>query len=79
MAIEYKRSTAIFSGIIAVDDAQELFEWLQKRKNPKINLLECTHLHTADLQVIMALKPEVVKWPEDKSLDIWLRNILTDK
>jgi hypothetical protein len=47
-------------------------------KNPKskLNLADCQHLHAANLQVIMAVKPVIAVWPKDANLRTWLESAL---
>lgn len=76
MPIEYKRKQAIFQDIVSVEDAEELLGWLQKRTSAKVNLSACTHLHPANLQVLMAAKTQIAAWPKDKDLHAWLESAL---
>jgi len=59
-----------------VEEAEPLLEWLQKKPKAKVDLSKCTHLHTANLQVLMAAKPDVANWPEDIELRAWLEAAL---
>jgi len=77
MPIEFQKKAAVFLGIIGVDEAEELLEWLQKKPKARIDLSACTYLHPADLQVLMAAKPTISQWPEDVSLRAWLEPALT--
>jgi hypothetical protein len=72
MAIEYKRSLAVFSDFVGVEEAEALLEWLLKNPKGKINLAECGHIHAANLQVLMAVKPQVAAWSKDDNLQLWL-------
>ena len=77
MAIEYKKSQAVFSDIVSVDEAEGLLEWLQKSKGAKIYLGACTHLHPANLQVLMAAKSRTIaSWPSDTAFRAWLETAL---
>lgn len=76
MPIEYKRKQAIFQDIVSVEEAEELLGWLQKRASAKVNLSACTHLHPANLQVLMAAKTIIAAWPKDKDLHAWLESAL---
>lgn len=77
MPITYEKTTARLSGFITVEDAEGLLEWLQAKPRRKVDLSACQHLHTANLQVLMALNPTISAWPEDPSLASWLRGALT--
>ena len=72
MAIEYKKNLAVFSDVASVEEAEALLEWLQKKPAARVDLSACTHLHSANLQVLMAAKPVVSAWPVDTGLATWL-------
>ena len=78
MPVEYSKKTARFTEVVSVEEAEGLLEWLQGQKNPQIDLAACTHLHAANLQVLMAARPAIVGWPKDESLARWLRNALNE-
>lgn len=59
MPIKTKGKTAALSGIITVEEAQTLHEFLLEKKDAKIDLAETTHIHTAVLQVLMTARPQV--------------------
>lgn len=72
MAIEFKKTTAVFSDFIGVEEAETLLEWLLKNPKGKINLADCTHIHASSLQVLMAAKPAIAAMPKDENLTVWL-------
>ena len=72
MAIEYKKSLAVFSDFVGVEEAENLLQWLLKNPKGKINLAACAHIHAANLQVLMAVKPQISAWPVDEDLQRWL-------
>ena len=76
MPIEFKKSRAFFRDVVAVEEAEGLVEWLQKKSTGSVDLSACTHLHTANLQVLMAVRPRIVCWPDDAALRVWLENAL---
>ena len=77
MVIEYKKNQAVFSDVVGVDEAEGLLEWLQKKPGAKLYLGTCTHLHPANLQVLMALKARTIaSWPSDEKLRAWLEPAL---
>jgi hypothetical protein len=59
-----------------VDEAEPLLEWLQKKPSARIDLAACTHLHPANLQVLMAARAKVASWPENPELRAWLEPAL---
>ncbi|MBV1777230.1 hypothetical protein KSF73_16030 [Burkholderiaceae bacterium DAT-1] len=76
MPIEFRRNVAVVTGSATVEEAEGLREWLQKKKSAKVDLAACTHLHSANLQVLMAGKQVVTAWPERLELAVWLRAAL---
>jgi hypothetical protein len=73
MAIEYKKSLAVFTDFVGVEEAENLLQWLLKNPKGKINLAACEHIHAANLQVLMAVKPQISVGPADEDLQRWLR------
>jgi hypothetical protein len=76
MAIVYKKSRAIFSDVVGGEEAEELLEWLHKHPKGKIDLAACTHLHPANLQVMMAAQCSIYVRPSDNSLANWVDSAL---
>jgi len=76
MPIEFKKNRVVFQDVVRVDEAEALLEVLQKRPTTKVDLAACTHLHTANLQVLMVAKPCIEKWPQDPELHTWLKAVL---
>jgi hypothetical protein len=76
MPIEYKKNQVVFSDVVSVEDAEGLLEWLQKKSSAKADLSACTHLHPANLQVLMAAKTSISNWPTDTGLATWLQSAL---
>ena len=76
MPIEFQKKSAVFKEIVGVDEAEGLLEWLQNKPKARIDLAACTHLHPADLQVLMAARATISRWPEDDALRAWLEPVL---
>ena len=76
MALSYRRNLAVFIDAIGVEEAEGFLAWIQKRKKPRLDLSGCTHLHAAQLQVLMAARIPVAAWPRDESLAAWLQSVL---
>jgi hypothetical protein len=76
MPIEFKNDCAFFLDAVSVEDAEGLLEWLQRSPSAKVDLAGCCHMHTANLQVLMAAKPTISSWPEDAKLSAWLETVL---
>lgn len=79
MPIEYQKKVARLKDTVAVEEAEGLLEWLQKHPRNRIDLSACTHLHAANLQVLMAVRPAVAAWPATPDLRAWLEPILKSK
>ncbi len=73
MPIAYQKNVAKFSGVITAEEAEPLLEWLQTHPKAKVDLSALSHLHTADLQVLLAARPSIVAWPQDEGLAAWLQ------
>lgn len=76
MPIEYKTSLALFSDVVSVEDAEPLLNWLQNKSAARVDFSACTHLHPANLQVLMVAKPIITAWPHDEGLTNWLKSAL---
>ena len=76
MAIEYKKNQLNFKDVISVEDAEPLLEWLQKKTAVKADFSACTHLHPANLQVLMAAGLSISAWPADRQFCAWLQSAL---
>jgi hypothetical protein len=76
MAMSYKRNVAVFADTVGVEDAETLLSWLHAHPKPKLDLADCTHLHAAQLQVLMAARLPIAKWPRDAVLTAWLKSAL---
>ncbi len=63
MPIVYLKTVARLEGECGVEEAEGLFEWLHENPRGKINLKACEHLHSAIIQVLMALRPCVSACP----------------
>jgi hypothetical protein len=72
----FKRNVAVFHDTVGIDAAEELLNWVRKHPRGKIDLRTCTHIHAAQLQVLMAARSQVVAWPEDANLKSWLTTAL---
>ena len=68
MSIRYLENCAALEGVVTVEDAEGLMQWLRGQATPTVHLGRCEHLHAAALQVLLALKPHVVQAPADRWL-----------
>jgi hypothetical protein len=76
MPIEFQKNRVVFRDIVRVDEAEALLEVLQMKPATMVDLAACTHLHTANLQVLMVAKPCIEKWPQAPELRAWLEAVL---
>ena len=76
MPITFKKDRVQFNEIVTVEEAETLLEWLQKHPKGKLDLSACTHLHPANLQVLMASACRIQTYPQDSSLAGWLKTAL---
>lgn len=76
MPIVFKKKLAVFNDVASVEEAEDLLEWLQKNPAAKVDLSACTHLHPANVQVLMAARCTVAAWPGDTALSAWLESSL---
>jgi hypothetical protein len=77
MAVTYKRNVAHFADTVGVEEAEAFLAWLHDHPKPKLDLAACTHLHASQLQVLMAARLPIAKWPHDAALTAWLKSALT--
>jgi hypothetical protein len=77
MALSYQGDVAHFADVVGVEEAEELVAWLQKTPKPKLDLSACTHLHAAEVQVLMAAGIPIAAWPRDEALTAWLKSALS--
>ena len=76
MPVRFVKNKVVITDVASVEEAENLLEWLQKKPAAKVDLSACTHLHAANLQVLMAAKTSVAAWPEDVALCSWLNTVL---
>ena len=77
MSLEFKRNLVLFKDVVSVEEAEVLLEWLQKKNVVKVDFSDCSHLHTANLQVLMAAKVTIKAWPKEAVFATWLQSALT--
>ena len=55
-----------------VEDAEPLFAWLQTDPNRVVDLAEAMYLHTAVVQVLLALRPRIIGSSRDPFIEDWI-------
>jgi hypothetical protein len=73
MGMDIHGNTLVINDILGVEEAEPLLEWLLEHRDGQIDLSACHHLHAANLQVLMALRPAITSWPDDPALADWLK------
>lgn len=76
MTIRFEEERAVLADIVTVEEAENLLGWLQSHPGAPLDLSACTHLHAANLQVLMAANANITAWPEDAGLATWLKRAL---
>lgn len=76
MAIRFEGTTARFDGACSAEEALPLLEWLEATPGARVDLSGCTALHTALLQVLLAIRPAVAAGPEEDFLKRWVAPLL---
>jgi hypothetical protein len=76
MTIDYGVHAVRLHQVVGVEEAEGLLEWLQGEPTATVDLSDCTHLHPANLQVLMAAQVPVTAWPADAGLGQWLQSAL---
>ena len=71
MGIEFRENMAYITETATVEEAEKFFEWLLETKEPVVDLKECLHMHTAVLQAILLIRPQLIL-PDDDELRAWL-------
>jgi len=64
--------TVVMSGKCSVEDAETLLQLLQQFPSASLDWTDCTELHTAVLQVILAGRPVVMGTCGDPFIAEWL-------
>jgi hypothetical protein len=78
MPIEFSKTQARITGTLTVEEAEGLFEWLQKHPRGKLDLSACDHVHCANLQLLMAAQPVITAMPTHAHLAAWLEAALNE-
>lgn len=68
MPFEFRKKQVLLQGVVGVEDAETLLEWLQKHPNASADLSGCEHVHPANLQVLLAAGTRIDAWPTDAAL-----------
>lgn len=73
MGVTYIQDKAIFTGEVSIEEVERLYEWMVSKEQPIINIERCSHVHTAVLQLVLALEPKI-EVNSGNPLCMWLFN-----
>ena len=76
MSLQLDDRTATLAGVITVDDAEPFTAWLRTITDPQVDLRDCTRLHTAVFQAILAFQPTVTAGPTENFLAAYVLPML---
>jgi hypothetical protein len=76
MPIDCKKKVAYLRDVCAVEEAETLLMWLHDNPDGRVNMRDCQHLHTAVLQVLVAVKPILSAQPQNEFLSRWVSTAL---
>ena len=76
MPVLFAEDMATLTGVVSVDDAEPLTNWLRATPAPRVSLASCTHLHTAALQALLAARPVLAAAPTEPFLARWVATLL---
>ena len=76
MAIRFEDEVAYLEDVVSVEEAEDLLGWLQGHPGRPVDWSACDHLHTAVLQVLLAMEPPLHGTPRDDFLARWVASRL---
>ncbi len=77
MPMTFNDDQVVIDDVAGIDDAEALFDWLQRHPQAAVDLSSCVHLHAACLQALMAARARIRTFPADSPFAAWLRTALT--
>ncbi len=78
MPIIFKENITFLENIVGIEEAEELLKWLETHKEGAVDLSNCSHLHTAIVQILMVARNPVIQLPTNAQLALWLRTAFQD-
>ena len=72
MPIQYTEDVAQLDDMCVIEEADTLKQWLTAHPQGQVDLKNCNHCHTAILQVLLALRPNILHPPENDFLRTWV-------
>ena len=70
MPLEFRDTLATLSGVVTVDEVEQLATWLRATPRARVNLRHCNHLHTGAFQAMLRFRPKVTAAPTDPFLAV---------
>jgi hypothetical protein len=64
----HDNSSATLTGVVTVDEVEELAGWLRANPRARLSLKRCNHLHTGALQALLLYRPRISAAPTDAFL-----------
>ncbi|RDI57342.1 hypothetical protein [Microvirga subterranea] len=77
MSVRLNGNVIVLEGPCRVEDAEPLLGWLQADGSRVVELTAVEHLHTAVVQVLMALRPGIRGTGNDAFVRDWIVPALT--
>lgn len=68
----------VLEGACRVEDAEPLLGWFQAERDLIVDLTGAEHLHTAVLQILIAMRPALKGTPRDAFIREWLMPALSE-
>ena len=78
MSMRLDGNIIVLEGACRVEDAESLLGWLQTDRGLVVDLTDAEYLHTAVLQVLMALRPALKGTPKDDFIRHWITPALSE-
>ena len=79
MPVELGDKGAVLSGVVTVEEVEALAGWLRTTIRPKVNMRNCTHLHTGAFQALLRFQPKIGSAPLDSFLAGQVMPLLTPR
>jgi hypothetical protein len=77
LPLELHEQSATLTGVVVVEDVEQFVTWLRTAARPRVNLRNCTHLHTGAFQALLLFRPKISAPPVDPFLANQLMPLLT--
>lgn len=70
--ITFEAQCARLAEVVGIEEASTLLDWLQAHPEGQLDLSDCTHIHAANLQVLMVKRPTIAALPNHDGLRSWI-------